>query len=296
MLSLKFQRCIFFLTALLALILSQFLTSTSTDVEILVLGALILFLGVPHGALDVLYLRKVLGIRSVGRILVSLAAYLLVSAGVVYLWIISPLIFLTCFLAASAFHFSGDPDKDASVWMRLAGGCGVVVLPSIFHGAELTRLYGLLTNHSVAKTITAVSIPLGYAVLAVGGVAIFIELYHRRLVNAAECLLILVLATFATPLMAFTVYFCLMHSARHIIRTGEIVSLSRRVFALECLLPMIGVALAGVIGWKFQHSLAIDAKVIQILFVSLAALTAPHMIIVEPIRFRGWKPAVPLGP
>jgi membrane protein YdbS with pleckstrin-like domain len=70
---------------------------------------------------------------------------------------------------------------------------------------------------------------------------------------------------------------------------AEIVPISRRAFVIECILPMVAVLLVGGVAWRIQAVLPVDAKAIQILFVILAALTAPHMIIVEPFRFRGWR-------
>jgi hypothetical protein len=49
------------------------------------------------------------------------------------------------------------------------------------------------------------------------------------------------------------------------------------------------VFVSGTVAWQFRSGLTIDAKIIQILFVMLGALTVPHMIIVEPIRIKGWS-------
>jgi len=291
LLSLNRQRSIFLGVAILTIVGSIFLPRAPLNVELLVTGALIVFLGVPHGALDTLYIRKVLGIRSKRRIGLTLVAYVAISVAVVWLWIANPLLFLLGFLLASGFHFSGDPEEGATVLTRIIVGSAVIVLPSLLHASELIQLYALLTNPSVAGVVVAISVSFAYAVVVLGAVAILIEMVKSRPKIAAELLVVILLATFAPPLLAFTVYFCLMHSARHILRTVAIVDTSRRAFILECIVPMAGVLIVGGVAWSLQSTISIDAKAVQILFVILAALTAPHMMIVEPVRFRGWVDA-----
>ena len=276
--------------ASLTLVACLFLPRLPLNVEILVTGSLIVFLGVPHGALDTLYLRKVIGIESKLKLVLMLAGYLTISAAIVLLWMVSPLLFLLGFLAASSFHFSGDPEVGASLATRMAVGIGVVTLPGIYHAEELRQLYSLLTNPSVASSVVSLSVPIAYCVCVVAAVALIIETFKKRYTHASELIIIVLLSTLAPPLLAFTVYFCLMHSARHILRTAKIVDTARGAFIFECCLPMVGVLLAGACAWKFRSASSLDAKVVQILFVTLAALTAPHMVIVEPVRFRGWSP------
>ena len=288
MLSINWQRKVFLLSAVIFLLVSLFTPRLESKTEILITGALILFIGVPHGALDLLYLRKVLGVHRPVNIAISILAYLAISALIVGLWLWSPLLFLVGFLLASGLHFSGDPDNGVSPLTRVTVGTGVIVLPSLFHSKELEHLYSLLTNQAVAEKVVSLSFPLACAVIGIGTISLGIEVVTRNFKAATELLIVGMLSTIAPPLLAFTIYFCLMHSARHIVRTSELILVPKRAFVLECVLPMVGVFISGAIAWNFKNSLSIDAKVIQILFVLLAALTAPHMVIVEPIRFRGW--------
>ena len=289
MLSLAHQRSIFLLVAIVAIAASIILPRPPASVELIVAGALIVLLGVPHGALDILYIRRVFGIRLPRQFVLNLLSYLAISGLVVWLWVAAPLIFLMGFLIASGFHFSGDPERGASPFTRVATGVGVVALPALFHSAELQHLYSLLTNRGAAETVVETSYPVAIGVGLVGAGAMTLEIMRKHFTIAGELAAVLLLATMAPPLLAFTIYFCLMHSARHILRTAEIVPISRRAFVIECVLPMVAVLLVGGAAWRMQAVLPVDAKAIQILFVILAALTAPHMIIVEPIRFRGWR-------
>lgn len=57
---------------------------------------------------------------------------------------------------------------------------------------------------------------------------------------------------------------------------------------IAALLPMVGVVLASVLAWHFLKDTPLDTRLLQIVFVGLAALTVPHMILVERVRLSGW--------
>ena len=63
---------------------------------------------------------------------------------------------------------------------------------------------------------------------------------------------------------------------------------SWRFLGWVALLPMVGVALASAAAWYFFKDNPLDARVVQIVYVGLAALTVPHMVLVERVRLMGW--------
>jgi len=98
-----------------------------------------------------------------------------------------------------------------------------------------------------------------------------------------------VLAVLAPPLISFTVFFCAMHSARHILRTIDYSGHTSPGLILGAtLLPMLGVLLASAAAWHFLGGTPINGAIIQLVFVGLAALTVPHMALVERVRLSGW--------
>jgi hypothetical protein len=110
-----------------------------------------------------------------------------------------------------------------------------------------------------------------------------------QLLGALEIGCVVILSVTATPLVSFTLFFCGMHSARHILRTIDYSGrASKRVLLMAGLLPMIGVLIVSAAAWYFLKGVPLEARIIEIVFVGLAALTVPHMILVERVRISGW--------
>ncbi len=52
---------------------------------------------------------------------------------------------------------------------------------------------------------------------------------------------------------------------------------------------MLGALLASATAWHFLDGMPINGAIIQLVFVGLAAVTVPHMALVERVRLRaGW--------
>jgi len=82
-----------------------------------------------------------------------------------------------------------------------------------------------------------------------------------------------------------------MHSARHIVRTWHYVGAGAGQAARlgrAALLPTFGTLVLGAAVAYCWRAQPLEAGLIQWLFVGLAALTVPHMALVEPVRWRGW--------
>ena len=255
---------------------------------LIILATLILLLGVPHGALDTIFAYRLYDLRRPLDWMLFTLIYLLLAAVVVAVWWWAPMFFLILFLLISAAHFSGDPEKGTPLATRiLYGGC-VLLLPALLHSEEMGRLFGLLVGDPPALLLMPWIKLLALIWLPCAALAV-IMLMWRDWLGAMEIGSVVLLSVTAPPLVAFTLFFCGMHSARHILRTIDYSgTFSRRLLALSAFLPMIGVVVVSALAWWLLKGKSLDERLIQIVFVGLAALTVPHMALVERIRFSGW--------
>jgi Brp/Blh family beta-carotene 15,15'-monooxygenase len=255
---------------------------------LIVLATLILLLGVPHGALDTIFAHRLYNLRKPFDWIAFILMYLLLAGVVVALWVWAPTLFLIGFLLISAAHFSGDPEQGTTLPMRILYGGSILFLPALLHAGEMARLFGLLVGSGptapVMPWITLLAmIWLPCVVLGV--------IWHARAdwLGSVVTGSVVLLSVVAPPLISFTLFFCGMHSARHILRTIDYSGTSsKRLLALSALLPMVGVVAVSVAAWEFLKAKPLDERLIQIVFVGLAALTVPHMMLVERVRLSGW--------
>ena len=286
--ALRVQGIVFSAGALLVALGTLALGRLSPQLELIVVAVLIMVLGVPHGALDTIFAKQLYGIRTLSGWLQFSLLYLLLAALVVGLWLWQPGLFLLGFLAISAAHFSGDPLQGVPWPARLFYGGSVILLPTIGHAQEIGRLFGLLVGDATAAPLVPWLRWLAWPWLVGLALASLWQTRHDFW-TALEMAAAGILAIVAPPLVSFVVFFCGMHSARHILRTMNFSGRSSwRYVAGAALLPMAGVLAGSTLAWVFLRDTALDARVVQVVFVGLAALTVPHMVLVERVRLSGW--------
>ncbi|MBC7501498.1 MAG: Brp/Blh family beta-carotene 15,15'-dioxygenase [Herminiimonas sp.] len=286
---LRAQGKVFCLVAVLGLAATPWLADLNPTTLLLGATVAIFFLGIPHGALDLVFAERLYRVHTAMHWLMFITAYLLLAALVVALWYLAPRFFLAAFLLTSAGHFSGDPVIALSAAARALYGSAVIVLPTLLHAAQITVLFGYLIGAGAAADavalLQALTIPVLIGTLLVIGAAA-----RQDWLAAGEILCVVLLSIFATPLVAFTLFFCGMHSPRHFFRTASLAEMTpTRLLLQVAMLPTLACAIAGGVAIVASAGQPLEARLTQIVFVGLAALTVPHMLLVERVRYHGWR-------
>ncbi len=286
---LRWQGMAFVTLALLITASGLALPHPNERTTLVVIAIMIIMLGVPHGALDTIFAHKLYGVKTARDWAFASFAYGLLSALVVGLWIVAPIVFLAGFMLMSAAHFSGDPRSGSLTVSRILYGGAVIILPTLRHADEVSRLFGLIAGRDAAAGLTPWLTIMAWPWLAALLISAALEFRRDRL-TALELLSIGALCSVASPLVGFAVFFCGMHSARHILRTIDYSRPRSLRFVIGAgVLPMFLVFIGTAIAWTTLASFEFETRVVQIIFVGLAALTVPHMALVERVRLSGWR-------
>lgn len=249
-------------------------------VQIAAIALLAAVLGMPHGALDPLIARRLGLWRGPVGFAVFNLVYAGVAAAVVGLWLVAPVPALVLFLVVSAAHFGGDWLREGPAALRFAAGVGMLSLPALRDTDAVAGLYATLAGEgarSVAAAQAALGIPL--LVLLLGAAIIAAR---RAPHEAGELALVALLALTTPPLVFFIVYFCTLHSARHL-REGfaEEREQPRRVLALVVVAyTVVPLLVAAWFVAATATAAILDDQLLRVVFIGLAALTVPHMVLV----------------
>ena len=248
---------------------------------------LVVVLGIPHGALDTVLSQHLYKIKTFQHWMIFIFIYLSLSFLVVLTWWLAPTFFLAAFLLVSAYHFSTDPYENVSWLFRVSYGASILVFPVLFYTQEMQTLFGFVSGANAAQVVThflkMCAIPFLVFVFGLG-------LMHlkKNFYSSLELFFVISIALFTPPLVAFSAFFCGMHSPRHMIRTYQCLkNLSSFRFLKAVFFPMLFIFVVFFISWVFLDKNKVDEGFIQILFIMLAALTVPHMIIIEKFQILG---------
>ncbi|MDA1332189.1 MAG: Brp/Blh family beta-carotene 15,15'-dioxygenase [Proteobacteria bacterium] len=278
----KAQGICFSILALIVVTISIFWQPTDNLTYLMIPAIVILFLGVPHGALDPIFAKKLLSVNTWQSWSYFVLLYGLLGLAMIIFWVLSPLLFIVSFLCLSVFHFSRDLENTAPRITKLLYGGTVIVLPTLLHYDVMVNLFTLILNQDdgllVVNFLHLIALP--YLILLILSIAF--ESY-RNTFQAIELLAVSLLAIFAQPLISFTLFFCGMHSIRHILRTQSYSKLSWKKILFTSLLPMLGVVLIFLLSWIYLPDSLNYTRILQLTFVGLACLTVPHMLLVDRV-------------
>lgn len=252
-----------------------------------VLMVLIVLFGVPHGSLDVLFASQAYGLTNYSRWLKFFMAYIATASAIIFLWLQIPNAFFIGFLILSIIHFSEDLNIPNMNLIKFTYGASIIVMPSLFFAAEVIHLYEMIVDINVAKNLVSVSQLLIYPITLL----LIIQLLSKEISLRTKLEIVAVISVMITlhPVFAFTLYFCLMHSARHIIRSHFFLNEYTTTDFLKALIvPTASVIIAGSIIWFFTFTQSIETDLIRIIFIGLAALTVPHAWVLKKSNFFKW--------
>lgn len=278
----------FIALAVSALVFSMVLVPFTQHGELVTIVLLIIVFGIPHGALDPIFAKNLIPITTAFGWVKFVFFYLLLASLVIVFWWLSPFLFFVFFLLSSVFHFSGDLAPGATALTRVLYGGACIVLPAAFHAPQLGEIFTFLVGQESGVNLANVLHLLAWPWLA-ALCLVSIQALRRDWLTSLEIIAVSSLVLLLSPLLGFTLFFCGMHSARHIIRSQNYAGISFLAVAKVSVLPMFSLAAIVALCWVFLPQSPVDARLIQFVFVGLAALTMPHMVLIERIRFSGWR-------
>ncbi|MFP4282113.1 MAG: Brp/Blh family beta-carotene 15,15'-dioxygenase [Opitutales bacterium] len=274
------------MAAALAGLALQSLLNPGADARILLLTVFVVLLGLPHGALDPLVARRARVWTGLPGLIGFLALYVLLAGATLLLWLWLPGVALVLFLAYAAWHFGGDWDDALPPPRRLLPGTLIVTGPMLWWGAEVESYFATLAGPAAAAGLRQI-LPTVALVALVGTLVLALRQWRSRRDVAIELGVLALACALLPPLLFFVVYFCGLHSPRHL---GEAVRGERPSHVWAVGVAILLVTLGGAFSlWQLAPPGHWEEGLLRTVFIGLAALTVPHMLLVDAAENRGWR-------
>lgn len=255
-------------------------TALPFAVQVGLLAVAVVVLGLPHGALDAWIARRAgLFERPLGWVGFNLG-YVALALAVVGAWWLFPITALVLFLMISAWHFAGDWQDALMPWQRMIAAAALLGMPAVFYPAEVASIFVVLSGPGAEVAAEGLR-SVGLVALAALVPVLLVAAIKRQWTVLIELGMLSMLAVFATPLVYFAIYFCLLHSPRHLRATIALAPASERrsLIGQALVYTLATLALAALVAALLLPSGDLSGTVLKTLFIGLAALTVPHMLL-----------------
>jgi Brp/Blh family beta-carotene 15,15'-monooxygenase len=260
------------------------LNMTSDNVMML-LALAVTFLGLPHGALDFAVAKSLNLVTTVSSAIRFVSMYVTIAALSIIFWIWVPDIALVLFLCISIFHFSADWRATMPLLYRLSLASTLLCGPSVLYSTIVSELFtGLLLTPQAAIWVVQ-GMQVTFYVGLCGFIFFLIQLssYKKRLSlwQYTEWLTLLVSSIILTPLLHFGLYFCLLHSPKHLQDVGVKLNVSvKRAIVISLPFVVLTIVLAAGLYELFGTS-EINIDLLRWIFIGLFGLTMSHMMLIH---------------
>ena len=260
---------------------------------------LILSIGISHGSLDDVKGRKLFQIFEIKKFYIFYLAYILIAIIVIILWILIPYVSLIIFLTVASYHFGKEDTQFLIVensyynqFLFLLKGSLIVFAPMYFHFNETISIFKLLfieneNFYNFLDLIESKKILLYCIILStLANILLFTKNFElKKFTIFLDYFSIIIINYYFSPLVAFTIYFCFLHSVRHSI--SLISELDRddlgngfKIFIKKALPLTIITAIICAIGlYLLNNTYNLESSILKIIFIGLASLTFPHILL-----------------
>ena len=247
----------------------------------------VVLIGLPHGAFDGAIANHLGAGRSFATAAKFIASYCAAAGLVIAIWIAFPSVTLALFLIISMIHFGrGDASaKSGPVFMTqvlLHGGLPIFGI-IYFQQSSVIPLFDALTNGAsdLAILISKITVPVLGLMAGLYGLMAFRDASLRA--RFAEFILLAMVIAILPPLVSFALYFCIIHTGRHMRRIWHVLTstISPKGLYRQAAGFTLASWLVGGAAFLWLENGDLDAALLQVVFIGLAALTVPHMILVD---------------
>ena len=250
---------------------------------------LISIVGISHGALDHVKGSNLMKFYKIQNKFLFYPIYIFISLFVIFLWVLFPTSTLILFLIVASYHFGKEDSCVGNIIKkRFIGilyflkGSLVVIAPLTFHSGETLEIFKILHVNIITPHENYLFICILISFVAN---LLIVSWSGNDGFFITDWITVFLLNIFLSPLVAFTVYFCFLHSVRHsfsLIYEVDNKNFERGVkkFLKKALpLTLITAILFIFSVYILTNYYVLDEAMLKVIFIGLASLTFPHILL-----------------
>ncbi len=252
---------------------------------------LILTIGISHGSLDHIKGKKLIKYFGYKSMSIFYLSYLLFGAVIILIWLIFPKSLLFLFLIIAAFHFGKEDSefvnqrKNFELIYFLKGSL-IITSPLFFHKEETLTIFETLNFYISNNLIISNEILFIFILLSLisGIILSFNKSIEVKSLLLMDYLSILILNYFLNPIIAFTIYFCFLHSIRHSISLIREINKNLSKGLPTFIKKALPLTIFTIFGFVVSISILnnyneFNETIYRVIFIGLASLTFPHILL-----------------
>ena len=253
---------------------------------------LILILGVSHGALDNIKGKKLIKIYRINNIAYFYLIYVLFGLGIITLWILIPSGLLLLFLVIASYHFGKEDSEfiykknEESFFLKTIKGSIIIISPLLFNKEKTLEIFSSINFDLSNSLFIKDEILVAFLIVSFFSNLIlsFKKNYDEKSILFMDFFSIVTLNIFFDPLLAFTIYFCFLHSFRHSIKLVFELNKNFKKGALLFIKKALPLTIiTGIIFlvalYFLQYEFKLNESINMVIFIGLASLTFPHILL-----------------
>jgi beta-carotene 15,15'-dioxygenase len=225
--------------------------------------------------------------------------YIATSLLVLLIWLNFPLLSIIFFFIVASFHF-GHEDLELFITKNFC----LNRLIYFFRGLLVISTPLYLNNQETANFIDILLLGIDtwnfnpeffyylfylnlFILISLQILYLYLKLLNFRyfLIICIENLSIILIFNYLPLILAFTIYFCFMHSSKHILSLANELDANdlnqglKRFLVLSLPLTMATFLIAVIMLFYLSNDFSISNAMLKIIFIGLASLTLPHIML-----------------
>ena len=254
---------------------------------------LILILGISHGALDNIKGKKLFKLFGYKSSIYFYLTYILISILIILSWLVFPNTVLFIFLVVASYHFGKEDTVFSykrkfliSELLFFLKGSSVILIPLLLKRAETIEIFRILNFNVFESSIFTDQFLIMILFFSFVS-SLFIS--QKKSVNIIAIMVmdffsLFILNFFLTPVLAFTLYFCFLHSIRHSIKLifelDKSLKNGLRKFISKAIPLTLVTGIIFLLAIFFLNNFyKLDEAIYKVIFIGLASLTFPHILL-----------------